>query len=294
MAASSGLGTRHSWADGFAALEEFHREEGHCNPSVSEVRDGVRLCTWIRTQRKRRQRLPDEQRSRLDEIGFVWNAREQKWARGLAALKAFRMRESHCGVPQCHLEGDFKLGQWVSLQRKHRARLSVERTRALDDLGFVWNPRGDSWENMYERLMAYKMENLDCNVPAGYHDETLARWVRLQRRKRRSLAKDRRDLLVAAGFVWRPSAWQDGVRALQSFRRREGHFAVPDSHVEGMHGLGAWVAEQRKNRDSMNPFRWQQLEEMGFWDEPRRQTRDRPVSGPTDGIASPAARERQS
>lgn len=228
---------------------------------------------WIRTQRKQRHRLSDDQKRQLDQIGFVWSARERKWAQGLSVLKAFRVREGHCRVPQCHLEGDFKLGQWVSLQRKHRARLSGERTRALVALGFIWNPRGDSWENMYERLVAYKMENFDCNVPASYRDEALARWVRLQRRKRRTLSKDRRDRLDALGFVWNPSAWRNGLSALHRFWLREGHFAVPDSHVEGMYSLGAWVVEQRSKKDSMNPFRWQQLEEMGFWDEQRRQMR---------------------
>jgi hypothetical protein len=42
---------------------------------------------------------------------------EEAWERGFGALKKFKAREGHCRVRQSHLEGTFKLGQWVSVQR---------------------------------------------------------------------------------------------------------------------------------------------------------------------------------
>ena len=58
--------------------------------------------------------MPAERRQRLDAIGFVWDALESRWEEGFAALKTFKAREGHCLVPADHVEGTFKLGQWVS------------------------------------------------------------------------------------------------------------------------------------------------------------------------------------
>ena len=83
-----------------------------------------------------------ERRQRLDAIGFVWDQRGSGWEEGFAALTTFKAREGHCLVPQRHIEGTFKLGQWVGVQRQSRDTMSAERRRRLDAIGFVW--RGKS------------------------------------------------------------------------------------------------------------------------------------------------------
>jgi Helicase associated domain len=50
---------------------------------------------------------------------------EETWERGFGALKKFKAREGHCQVPQSHLEGTFKLGQWVSVQRHFKNIIAV-------------------------------------------------------------------------------------------------------------------------------------------------------------------------
>jgi hypothetical protein len=63
---------------------------------------------------------------------------EEAWERGFAALKKFKAREGHCQVLQSHLEGPFKLGQWVSVQRVFKGKIA-NRKRRLDAIGFVWD-----------------------------------------------------------------------------------------------------------------------------------------------------------
>jgi hypothetical protein len=53
----------------------------------------------------------------------------QGWERGFAALSKFRGRKGHCCPPRNHLEGKFKLGQWVITQRYLKNDLSVERKK---------------------------------------------------------------------------------------------------------------------------------------------------------------------
>ena len=56
----------------------------------------------------------------------------------VCGLKAFKAREGHCRVGASHIEGDFKLGFWVSTQRRKKNKMSDERKQRLDDTGFVW------------------------------------------------------------------------------------------------------------------------------------------------------------
>ncbi|HAH64505.1 MAG TPA: hypothetical protein DCL72_03290, partial [Rhizobiales bacterium] len=47
-------------------------------------------------------------------IGFIWDDKEHAWEQGFAALIKFKAREGHCRVPTSHIEGKYKLGQWVA------------------------------------------------------------------------------------------------------------------------------------------------------------------------------------
>jgi len=62
---------------------------------------------------------------------------------------------------------------------------------------------GSNWDEMYERLISYKDENGDCNVPVDYSDKQLAYWVRNRRAKYKKSALDAEygRRLNAVGFV---------------------------------------------------------------------------------------------
>ena len=49
----------------------------------------------------------------------------------------YRDREGHCQVPYGHIEKQFRLGQWVSVQRNREGKISDERKRRLNELGFI-------------------------------------------------------------------------------------------------------------------------------------------------------------
>jgi len=41
-------------------------------------------------------------------------------------------------MPQLHVEGTYRLGNWVSMQRKNREITSAERITRLNKIGFLW------------------------------------------------------------------------------------------------------------------------------------------------------------
>jgi hypothetical protein len=103
------------------------------------VEGNFNLGSWVSTQRSCKNLLPLERKRRLDAIGFVWDRNDDRWERGFTALLKFKRREHNCHVPKFHREGNYKLGWWVSTQRKRRKRMSAERKARLNKIGFVWN-----------------------------------------------------------------------------------------------------------------------------------------------------------
>ena len=55
------------------------------------------------------------------------------------ALLKFKRREGHCHVSILHREGNYKLGYWVSTQRRTKKEMTAERKARLNKIGFVWN-----------------------------------------------------------------------------------------------------------------------------------------------------------
>ena len=259
------------WEEGFAALKVFKTREGHCRVPALHVEGKFNLGFWVSNLRTNRDRIPTERRQRLDAIGFVWDSLESAWEEGFAALTTFKTREGHCLVPQLHLEGTFKLGQWVGVQRQSRDTMSAEHRQRLDAVGFVWDPLERAWEEGFAALTTFKTREGHCLVPQRHVEGTfkLGTWVNVQRANRDTMSAERRQRLGAMGFVWdsRESGWEEGFAALTTFKAREGNCLVPKPHVEGAFKLGAWVSRQRTDRDTMPTERRQPLDAIGFvWD----------------------------
>ncbi|MDE0809816.1 MAG: helicase associated domain-containing protein [Alphaproteobacteria bacterium] len=63
------------------------------------------------------------------------------WDEFYGALISFKEREKHCRVPQAYNKDGLNLGLWVNRQRSTRDKLSPERIKRLEELGFVWDAR---------------------------------------------------------------------------------------------------------------------------------------------------------
>ena len=130
----------------------------------------------------------------------------ERWETGLAALTKFRRREGHCCPRRRHVDGNFKLGQWVSVQRYRKGFMPVERKRLLNAIGFVWDWRDYHWEQNFAALLKFKQREGHCCVPT-FHSENgleLGWWVATQRRykNKKKISPERRARLNKVGFVW--------------------------------------------------------------------------------------------
>ena len=85
--------------------------------------------------------------------------------------------------------------------------LTPERFARLDKIGFVWDRDEARWEENFKKLLRYKENYRDCNVPTRWIDDPqFAKWVGKQRSDNRlgKLLLERFAGLDEIGFVWDP------------------------------------------------------------------------------------------
>jgi superfamily II DNA or RNA helicase len=195
-----------AWEQAFEALQGFHRREGHSLVPTDHKENGFKLGHWAGNQRRQsREILTSEQLNKLAAIGFIWDPLDEQWEQAFKALVSFHQREGHCRVPQLHKENSINLGSWITTQRKKRAKLTPERLRRLDDLGFIWDPLSEQWEQGFASLVSFHKREGHCRVTINQKENgyKLGRWVSKQRAKQNTLTTDLLKRLNLLGFIWR-------------------------------------------------------------------------------------------
>ena len=141
-----------------------------------------------------------------DSIESGWDY-EATWLNWFGLLEAFRAEHGHVRVPRGFKSLDgYRLGIWVSDQRKRADRLGPERRERLDALGFVWDQRSEAWQESYAHLEAFRAEHGHVRVPQRFKSldgYRLGIWVSDQRQRADRLGPERRERLDALGFVWK-------------------------------------------------------------------------------------------
>lgn len=110
-------------------------------------------------------------------IPKITKKRRRSWEESYALLRAYKEMNGHCNVPQ----STKPLGPWVNRQRIEHARyillhnkkeitennngdgddgislprstsMTSQRKKLLDDIGFVWDAMGHTWNTRYQEL----------------------------------------------------------------------------------------------------------------------------------------------
>jgi len=268
--------TAEQWEDGFAHLKAFTEEFEHCSvPKGYVSQDGFVLSTWVATQRYNaaKSKLSNERKERLESLGFVWQAHDQKWEEGFEHLEAYVQKHGHCRVPNKYKSPDgFALGQWNARQRKKTSIDNWQRAR-LNELGFVWDPHKLSWEEGLAHLEAYAQEFGHCRVPNKYISPDgylLGGWVSNTRLRGRSkLSHEQNQQLDQMDFIWKVNElrWEEAFHDLKEFVQQTGHNQVPRQYktADGF-ALGRWVVRQKEKakQGNMSKENTKRLSSLGF------------------------------
>ena len=186
----------------------------------------------------------------LNSIGFLWDGKAPgtstaTWEEMYERLVAFKKEYNHTMVPRRY-EGDKKLAGWVTTQRAvHKNKMMAEERRhLLDSIVFVWDGSAPgtstaTWEEMYQRLVAYRKKHNDTRVPQIYkEDPQLGTWVMNQRAtyRKKKMTEERKCLLNSIGFVLDPMAktatWEEMYQRLVAYKKEHNDTKVPRRYKE--------------------------------------------------------------
>jgi len=195
------------WEKGFHYLVSYKNEHGNLLVPHKALYGDYKLGSWVYTLRNRKGALTSEQLSRLDKLGFIWETlhlNDVKWEEGFNYLVSYKKEFGDCLVVSRSIYQDYRLGQWVGIQRKNKNMLALEKVRLLDNLGFIWDAHLYTWEQGFKSLVAFKDEFGNCLVPYRYEYRgyNLGSWVRKQRSKKDKLRSELIVQLDEVGFDW--------------------------------------------------------------------------------------------
>jgi len=300
------------WNLRYQELLDFRAEHGtvHVPKAFEYQYTAPGLGVWASKQKelKTKEKLNDSEaakKSKLDLIGFFKEEPKDKlkftmaWHSLYLALKEFRDLNGHVEIPQGYKPmpgtGMGTLDGWLKRQRDHfkhgrmPAHLRDKFTAVGVNLLAKGRPFGartdEDFKDKYEKLVAYSLENGDCDVPKNYRkNPVLARFVQELREhySQGILPQKRIVLLQDIGFNFfygrkdskclTLDPWERKISELKAYKSKTGHTNVPRNFSLNL-ALGDFVFNQReaKKNDMLSNPKIKELNELGFsWLKPVR------------------------
>ena len=175
---------------------------------------GYDIYHWCTTQisQYKKGRLTSDRKNLLEQLGFVWNMKEQNWEEMFQITKQyyedFCLSEGNTHLIVDSKEEHKKIKIWIKHQRadyknKTNSLFTQERIDKLNSIGMVWNENDLQWLEKYEIAKEYyaKHGNLDVTIDINH---ILFTWIRTERKayKAGTLSEERIDALNRIGMIW--------------------------------------------------------------------------------------------
>ncbi|MFF6961666.1 Helicase associated domain protein [Streptomyces sp. NPDC008317] len=185
----------------------------------------------------------------------VIDTERQDWAKGYAAARRFRDRESHLRVPYDHKEGPYPLGQWIAEQRRAYGAGTMDGRRAkrLEGLGMVWNAADSAFQENLAAARAWFEAHGTLAAPrsATALDRPVGQW--LSNLRRPGVLGDHPERAAALAEIdpdWNPEwplEWQRHFAGLAQLRQAQVPVEAiePGTTIDG-DDIGRWLAKQRQ------------------------------------------------
>ncbi|MFH9118493.1 DEAD/DEAH box helicase [Streptomyces globisporus] len=210
----------------------------------------------------------------------VINVERRGWLRGWTAARRFHAAHGHLNVPYLCKDGAFPLGQWIAAQRKANKTglLPAVRIDALTRLGMVWSHPDHVFDTGLSVARAYHA--VHGHLAAG-HDAVMdgypvGTWLTNRRREARlavgskgALSDTRKAALADVDPYWCPAwplVWQRRFTLLKRYLAAGGPVRTAEiepGHMIAGEDVGAWLAHQRSNWDTLHEEQRRLLARLG-------------------------------
>ncbi|HEY8934092.1 MAG TPA: helicase associated domain-containing protein [Cyclobacteriaceae bacterium] len=261
------------WQSKYQELAAFKKKYGHVKVP-QYFKENKELGDWVSKQRRSQTvgKLSDQRTNKLNDLGFLWKEdiermREEAWENRYNEL--VRYKKSHGHIDRFKIKKEhYQLGLWMVTQITQGDKLSSYRKKKLKAIDFDWEKRDiyeDRWNEMYEKLKAFKAKHGHCRVKRSDNFK-LSVWLQRNKRDRQKIDKDKREKLQRLGVKWPQELfneiWKSRYDELKAFKKEHGHLSVPRSNPQ----LFEWIVTQKKFKEDgvLNPEREEKLNAIGF------------------------------
>jgi len=234
-----------------------------------------KLAQWINNQKTayKMEKLPEEQKKVLEEVGIQFIYREDRWNDAYARLQTFQVNNKRWPSDRSSDVSEKKIAVWVAGQKVSRRKgtLTEDKVAKLESIGITWEVFEEEWK----RNIAQIGEFIDLNGrwPNQYSNNRteaqLARWVETQRKQKRAghLSANKITELENIQICWDvlEDMWNAGLQCLRSVLEQgklPSHKPVTDEERRAFY----WLAVQRRQfkKGKLEKTRIQILEELGI------------------------------
>ena len=202
------------WERQFKSLEKWYQEHGNLIIPTDFIVNDISLEKWLKRQRinYRRGILTKHQIRSLESLNISWEPYDELWEQNYNLLKEYKKEYGNINILK-HLDiyKGQKLGNWLFKQRqayigtKDRRKMTVERIKLLEDLGIIWDPFQESWNNHYK----YIKEQYDRGIKEFKSDFKTdndfwpSKWISKQKTnyKKGKLSEERIQKLREIGII---------------------------------------------------------------------------------------------
>lgn len=138
------------WEKNYLEAADYYKRNGNLLiPGTYVSPTGIKLGNWIAHLRMAKKgtgkiKLSEEQIRRLEMIGMVWDADEERWRIGYENAQNYSRTHGDLKVPAKYKTDDgYTLGLWINLKRRQYKKhsLSQKQIRDLERIGMVWSLR---------------------------------------------------------------------------------------------------------------------------------------------------------
>jgi superfamily II DNA or RNA helicase len=241
--------TTSSWSFGFGLLAQFKSVEGHCRVSQKHKINNFNLGGWVSQQRQSKDRLSQEQISKLDSIGMSWDPKTEIWDEKYEELEVFFKVNGHTKIPAI----GSSLGTWIVLQRQRltNGHMTEQQRLLLEKFpDWSWDPKKDRWNSKYRAILAILDADTEASV-RNLREHPLSKWLMKQRQKKGKLSREQCNRLESLrGFSWDPnrSAWLEGFEELKRYLSENGNIPASSFVTDDGFRLGLWAARARAQK----------------------------------------------
>lgn len=264
------------WQERFEELIAYKEIYGHCDVP-NNFSENQQLGRWVHRQRQEKDKVPDDRKSQLTELGFSWDLLTETWGVRYEQLKSFKEEYGHCNVPVIYQENP-PLGKWVNTQRRiwREEKMMEDREQLLTQIGFQWELVKGEWHQRYAECQAYKEQNQSCcDLAQIYNDNPyLGKWIEKQSHDwQGKLSGDRTNLLAQIGFMaWviqtpqECQVWNHYYQELKQYKAIYGDCHISRSYYAEHPDFGGWIKQQRFRRLNgyLSQERQDMLDQIGF------------------------------